>query len=237
MTGRSEFHIVGIVFLLVVATMLSGCPPQSPRIVNPVAPQPVAEDFDYDVAVSSRRASKKATTSADKGASRNRVEVPRLHPEWVPKAPGRRWVWIVVHHSGTKRGNASMFDKYHRNNRRWDELGYHFVIGNGTDSGNGEVEIGSRWAQQKWGAHCKVLGHEEYNQFGIGICVVGNFNRTRPTAEQMKSLVELTRWLVWRYRIPQSHVIGHRDVKDTDCPGIHFPFGDFRRAVFGKERK
>ena len=26
----------------------------------------------------------------------------------------------------------------------WDELGYHFVIGNGTDTRDGQVEVGSR---------------------------------------------------------------------------------------------
>jgi 5-methylcytosine-specific restriction endonuclease McrA len=37
-----------------------------------------------------------------------------------------------------------MFDRSHRD-KGWDELGYHFVIGNGTSSGDGVVEVGTRW--------------------------------------------------------------------------------------------
>ena len=44
---------------------------------------------------------------------------------------------IVIHHSATDRGGAKAFDEYHRKKNGWDELGYHFVIGNGTDTPDG----------------------------------------------------------------------------------------------------
>ena len=137
---------------------------------------------------------------------------------WLPFADAapRPWRWIVVHHSDTKTGCAAAFDRYHKDVHHWDELGYHFVIGNGTGSGDGQIEVGPRWSKQKWGAHAGV---KEFNEFGIGICLVGHFDVTRPTPAQMQSLTQLTAWLMTSYHIPASHIIGHRDAKHTNCPG------------------
>jgi hypothetical protein len=145
--------------------------------------------------------------------------------DWVPRAPERKWRFIIVHHSATPTGNAAKFDADHRA-QGWDELGYDFVIGNGTLSGDGQIEIGPRWVKQTTGAHCKVAGHPEYNELGIGICLVGNFNETRPTEAQMRSLAWLIRGLMERYHIPKSRVLGHGMLKPTDCPGKQFDFKD-----------
>jgi hypothetical protein len=149
--------------------------------------------------------------------------------EWRPDGPERPWRYIVIHHSATPTGNADEFDRMHRA-KGWDELGYHFVIGNGTGSGDGQVEVGSRWPKQKHGAHAKVLGHPEYNDIGIGICLVGNFDECRPTEAQMMALARLTRFLMDRYGIPRGRIFGHGQLKATDCPGKYFDYGDlFRR--------
>jgi N-acetyl-anhydromuramyl-L-alanine amidase AmpD len=148
---------------------------------------------------------------------------------WRPDGPERPWRYIVIHHSATPTGSADEFDRVHRA-LGWDELGYHFVIGNGTGSGNGEVEVGSRWSKQKHGAHARVAGHPEYNDVGIGICLVGNFDMTVPTEAQMASLARLVRYLADRYGIPRSRIYGHGQLKATDCPGRHFNYADlFRR--------
>ena len=148
---------------------------------------------------------------------------------WRPSGQERRWRFIVIHHSATPTGSADEFDRMHRA-KGWDELGYHFVIGNGTGSASGEVEIGGRWTKQKHGAHAKIPGHPEYNDVGIGICLVGNFDVTRPSEEQMESLSRLVRYLRARYGIPQSHIYGHGQLKPTDCPGRNFNYADlFRR--------
>jgi hypothetical protein len=112
----------------------------------------------------------------------------------------------------------------------WDELGYHFVIGNGTDSGNGQVEVGPRWPKQKWGAHAKTPNNE-YNDFGIGICLVGNFDIERPTAQQTKSLARLIAYLMKTYNIPAARVLGHSDTKPTDCPGRNMNIAAIRRMA------
>ncbi|MBM4018741.1 MAG: N-acetylmuramoyl-L-alanine amidase [Planctomycetes bacterium] len=148
---------------------------------------------------------------------------------WRPSDLERPWRFIVIHHSATAAGSAAQFDRMHRD-RGWDELGYHFVIGNGTGSYDGEVEVGSRWPKQKHGAHCKVADHPEYNDYGIGICLVGNFDLAHPSEAQMQALARLVRFLMDRYGIPRGRIYGHGQLKATDCPGRNFDYGDlFRR--------
>lgn len=149
---------------------------------------------------------------------------------WVPVGHERKWRFIIVHHSAGKSGNAATFDAGHRN-RGWDELGYHFVIGNGSMSDDGQIEVGPRWRKQKHGAHCKVRGHREYNQLGVGICLVGNFNNGLPSEAQMRSLAYLVRQLMQRYDIPKSRVLGHGMLAPTDCPGTQFDFRDLYRRL------
>ncbi|MEY2603171.1 MAG: hypothetical protein QOH31_945 [Verrucomicrobiota bacterium] len=137
-----------------------------------------------------------------------------------------RWKYIVVHNSGTRQGNARIFDYYHRHVRKMPNgLAYHFVIGNGTSTGNGQVEIGNRWVKQMAGGHV----HSDYlNYIGIGICLVGDFNRDLPTHAQFEALDELIRYL--RQRVGKvdgrySIVLGHKEInpRPTDCPGNRFP--------------
>lgn len=142
----------------------------------------------------------------------------------------RRWTNIVIHHSATSKGGAKAFDKFHRR-KGWDELGYHFVIGNGSDTADGVIEVGSRWHKQKHGAHCKTPDNY-YNDHGIGICLVGDFSRSRPSARQMASLQRLVRFLGRECRIPPSRVTTHREITHkTACPGRYFPLSAVRRAL------
>ncbi|PYJ08063.1 MAG: hypothetical protein DMF06_13830 [Verrucomicrobia bacterium] len=154
----------------------------------------------------------------------------------IRKAPVQRarWKFIIVHNSGTRQGNARAFDYYHRKIRRMKNgLAYHFVIGNGTSSRNGQIEIGDRWRRQINGGHV----HSDYmNNIGLGICLVGDFNRDQPTRPQLEACEELIRYL--RERCGQSEgrsliVRPHREVNPprwaTDCPGDAFPYGWFAK--------
>ena len=151
---------------------------------------------------------------------------------WTP--PGgiaNKWTDIVVHHSASDSGGATAFDRHHRLVNKWDELGYHFVIGNGTDTGNGAVEVGSRWIKQKHGAHCKTPDNY-YNDHGIGICLVGNFDQTSPTPQQLASLERLVRYLQQQCGIATSHVVTHGGVTaKTACPGRNFSIASLRNRV------
>ena len=132
-----------------------------------------------------------------------------------PRHPNSDWRYLTVHHSATREGNAKSFDRNHRR-RRMGGLFYHFVIGNGTGSRDGEVEVGWRWRKQA----------EVNRPYDIQICLVGDFNKQRVSEAQFDSLVNLIRILRRHYNIPISHVRRHKDIrgKTTECPGSRFPF-------------
>jgi hypothetical protein len=215
-------------FLLVGLALAAGCQSNRRTLVNnlptpnfngpvvnapaPVAPAPVAQA--------------PATPPQSKVADGKSGSVPK---EWLPRTAARPWKWIVIHHSATTSGSASVFDRMHKD-KGWDELGYHFVIGNGSHSRNGQVEVGSRWSRQKWGAHAKTPDNA-FNDFGIGICLVGNFDIERPTPDQTRALTRLVAHLMKTYRIPAQNVIGHGETKATDCPGRNMNVAAIRRAA------
>jgi hypothetical protein len=145
---------------------------------------------------------------------------------WIPKVRANHWTWIIIHHSDSSYGSAAIIDRWHRD-RGFDELGYHFVIGNGTNSGDGQIEVGPRWPIQKWGAHDNALDNR-YNTNGIGICLVGNFNETRPTPKQLHSLVRLVVYLMRTYHISGDHILGHGETKVTQCPGKYLHVATIR---------
>ena len=149
----------------------------------------------------------------------------------IDRAPvlAHRWRYIVVHNSGTRQGNAKAFDYYHLHVRKMQNgLAYHFVIGNGTSTGDGEIEIGNRWRRQLQGGHV----HSDYlNNIALGICLVGDFNRDNPTTRQLEATEELIRYLRMRVgKIDRQFAIvkAHREINPprwpTDCPGDKFPY-------------
>jgi hypothetical protein len=150
----------------------------------------------------------------------------------IRRAPVQRarWKFIIVHNSGTRQGSARVFDYYHRHVRRMKNgLAYHFVIGNGTSTRNGQIEIGDRWVHQLRGGHV----HSDYmNNIGLGICLVGDFNRDQPTRAQLEACEELIKYLQERCGA-KMQVRPHREVNPprwaTDCPGDVFPYGWFGR--------
>jgi hypothetical protein len=141
----------------------------------------------------------------------------------------RDWQYIVIHHSASTRGSAQSFDQYHRQ-RGWQGLGYHFVIGNGIDQGDGVTIAGPRWYQQEAGAHAHAA---LYNEHGIGICLVGNFENSQPTSAQMAALTDLVLALAKEYAIEADHIVGHNQIRQggTLCPGRFFPLNEFREKI------
>lgn len=142
-----------------------------------------------------------------------------------------QWRSIVIHHSATPSGSAADFDRMHRR-KGWEGLGYHFVIDNGKGGPDGRLEVGARWWQQKHGAHAGGLHGEsdpdarnEFNEFGIGVCLVGNLDRAVPTKRQMETLARLVERLRERHGIGLDAVLGHRHVRQTACPGRRFSWG------------
>jgi hypothetical protein len=219
--------------LIAVAALLlaaAGCQQQPPpplvRLPPPNFNGPQIADRSHMVAAPGPQASAQPRRSPAPATPRMQGGIPT---GWLPPVPPRQWQCIVVHHSATAAGGARAFDAAHRA-KGWDELGYDFVIGNGTDTGDGQVEVGPRWIKQKWGAHDKTPDNY-YNEHGIGICLVGNFDVQRPTAAQLRSLLRLSSYLMRTYHISANRIFGHGETKSTDCPGRMLNMTELRRLA------
>lgn len=161
-------------------------------------------------------------------------------PAWNPVLPRSleqirvsrgKWKYIVLHHSGTPNGSARGMDRYHREQRHMENgLAYHFVIGNGDGMGDGQIAVGQRWTEQLDGGH---LRSEAQNKYSIGICLVGNFDRTRPTKKQKESLHALVGHLLDRCGLEPAAVKTHQQINviGTRCPGQNFPIRTFIREL------
>ena len=233
LSPRSPLHLNGLArrgvvvgaSLLGAALLLAGCA-QTPQADSGPLPMP---SLDGPMVVAPPTTRPVIASVTPSPAPTRTVGAPNVPQEWVPATKANPWKWIVIHHSATPAGSAGSFDREHRA-KGWDELGYHFVIGNGTGSKDGQIEVGSRWPKQKWGAHAKTAG-QEYNNFGIGICMVGNFDIDRPTATQTRALAKLVAHLMQTYHIPANRVVGHGETKPTDCPGRNCSVAEIRRMA------
>jgi len=136
----------------------------------------------------------------------------------------RGWKYIVLHHSAAEHGDVASIDADHRtrvdsNGESWMGIGYHFVVGNGSGMPDGHVASTFRWTGQLHGAHS---GDREHNDWGIGICLIGNFEETKPSMAQVEATAHLIAELRRRYGIAEDRILLHRDIKATACPGKHF---------------
>jgi len=123
---------------------------------------------------------------------------------------------IIIHHSATETGCARVFRSLHRAVNGWVDIGYHFVIGNGSLSRDGDVEEGRpAWAV---GAHAR-----HNNEDSIGVCLVGDMNLHPPTEEQLRSLGRLMATLMARHGLGPEDLYLHGDLPgcSTECPGSH----------------
>lgn len=158
---------------------------------------------------------------------------PPVVETWKPDSAARDWQYIVLHHTATDSGDVGSIHEAHlknkdKNGKHWLGIGYHFVIGNGDGMGDGEIEPTFRWREQMHGAHAGV---GEYNQQGIGVVLVGNFEEHPPTAAQLAAVKHLVGSLAGQYQITGERIIGHGDVKATECPGKLFPLSEVRDSL------
>jgi len=123
---------------------------------------------------------------------------------------------IVVHHSASADVSAAEIHRWHRA-RGWSGIGYHYVIRK-----NGNIELGR--PVDTVGAHTSG-----YNSTSIGICLTGNFMEETPSAEQLRALVGLIRYLEQQYG--QLEINRHQDLSPTACPGDKFPWKQFIQTL------
>jgi N-acetyl-anhydromuramyl-L-alanine amidase AmpD len=105
-------------------------------------------------------------------------------------------------------------DRWHREDRGWRMIGYHFFV-----SRNGEVIEGRPLGTK--GAHAK--GHND----NIGIAIAGGFGSSADdmatehyTPVQLAALFDLIKRLQSQYNIKTDKVIGHNKISPKSCPGF-----------------
>jgi hypothetical protein len=139
----------------------------------------------------------------------------------------RRPVKILVHHTATPNSTATSRDaalrlarsiqKFHMDHRGWPDTGQHFTVSRGGTVLEGRhrslefVRVG-RW--QVEGAHCTGQ-----NVVALGIENEGTYSTVDPPQELWEKLRSLCAYLCAQYGIKPTAIFGHRDFKDTACPG------------------
>jgi len=136
---------------------------------------------------------------------------------WLLREAGT-FARITVHHQGAGQAVSchvnsvaadidAVFGGHQR--KGYADIGYHFVV-----DYDGRVWEGRSLAYE--GAH--VSGQNEGN---IGILVLGNFNRQKPSSASLEAVRALAGALRSRFLIGDDALYGHRDLGASACPGTY----------------
>lgn len=152
------------------------------------------------------------------------AELPALEK---PGRPLARPHGIVIHHSLTRDSNTLSWDdidRYHREVRGWDMIGYHA----GIEVVDGVLVplLGRPW--NRTGAH--TAGHNRR----LGFLFVGNYDEITPTAETLHkaAMLVLAPWCQM-FSIPVREIQPHWAYAEKSCPGKLFPVDELRRIIAG----
>lgn len=137
------------------------------------------------------------------------IEVPKaqreLAKDWLSLSPDRRTAALKISREQAAEHVRDVQALHLR--RGWNDIGYHFLVD----------WMGRIYAGRPIG----VLGAhtEEANRGNIGIALLGDLGGSGPSVPQQVALERLIRWLAREHRIRPEMIRGHRDYRDTDCPG------------------
>jgi N-acetylmuramoyl-L-alanine amidase len=148
------------------------------------------------------------------------TEISALDPifQTARRATDSRWKYIYIHQSRTLNGGAASTG-----------LADHFIIGNGTGCGDGEIQYTPRWDKQEPAA--PPAGASEIDPACITICVIGNFDRTTPTPAQLKRLTQLISALRSKLDIPADRVLSLDGQDSAAGTGRYFPITSIREQL------
>jgi hypothetical protein len=133
------------------------------------------------------------------------------------------WKAIYIHHSRTASGSALTLRQVK------GMPADHFVIGNGDGAVDGEIQIGERWDKQL--AAAAPAGATRIDDDCISICLVGDFDKSRPTPTQLKRVTQLVTALQARFRIAPSDVSLINQPNSAAAAGRYFPAAAFREQL------
>jgi len=150
-------------------------------------------------------------------------------PDPIPDSRKQVPQWVTIHHAGvlwTNRVDPAIFVKNMQawgkkrpqlekppRDTFWPDLPYHFLI-----APNGKIYEGRL-------VEYEPESNTKYSVNGnIGIEMMGDFEKQRPSASQLQSCAHLTAWLCQEYKVNLDHIRGHKDAAQgqTTCPGKDF---------------
>jgi len=139
----------------------------------------------------------------------------------------QRPVKILVHHMATPNqadvSRAAAFavarsvQNFHMDRRGWLDTGQHFSISRGgfvMEGRHRSLEVLTIGKRQVEGAHCTGQ-----NIVSIGIENEGTYSTVDPPAALWNRLRDMCAYICRRYGIRPTEIYGHRDFKNTACPG------------------
>ncbi len=140
-------------------------------------------------------------------------------------AKENRWQYIYVHHSKTRSGSASTLGAADGKG-----LGDHFLVGNGEGVDDGHIQISHRWLKQQ--PAMPPEGAAEIDNNAISICIVGDFDASLPSSQQLKRLTQLVTALQDRLNIPRDRVLVATELVNSPAgAGKYFPVTAFRQTL------
>lgn len=148
-------------------------------------------------------------------------------PRSAVKVHDRRPARILIHHTASanvtdySRGQAERLarsiQRYHRDTLRWTDSGQHFTVSRGgyvLEGRHRSLEMLRGGRRMVEGAHCTGQ-----NIIAVGIENEGTYSKTGPTAQQWSRLRQMCAYICRQYKVRPTEIYGHRDYKDTACPG------------------
>jgi hypothetical protein len=157
-------------------------------------------------------------------ASETTQSFDELYEQTAVTVDPHRWNYIYIHHSNSSAGNSHLLA-----GSDGALAPDHFLIGNGDGCGDGDIEVGRRWQQQL--PPGTTPGADWIVQNCVSICVVGDFNKARPTPMQQRQLIELVQSLRARLHIPVDRVFWDQKPESAAGIGSYFPANDFKREI------
>ena len=155
---------------------------------------------------------------------------PSLTEPCDPPRYGRTARMVFVHHTVNANNYTAQESPaivraiyaYHTQGQGWCDIGYNALIDR-----FGTVYVGRRggFGKPVRGAHAG-----DYNTDAVGVSMIGNFERVRPTAAMKNALIRFIGWRLGTSYAPVTgratvsgarfaRISGHRDAMSTACPG------------------
>jgi hypothetical protein len=134
-----------------------------------------------------------------------------------------RWRYIYIHHSRTTSGDAVTLSQQ-------SGSADHFVIGNGDGCIDGEIQMTQAWNHQQ-SITSPPQGASQMDPDCISICLVGDFDTTKPTPTQQRRLTQLVGTLQSKLRIPASEIQVYDLAGSPAGIGHSFPIAEFRNQI------